>query len=45
MMEKLRKRGLRGDVHTALQNTHDAIGIRIICSFPIQNLMVTEAFI
>lgn len=33
MMEKLRKRGLREDSHTALQNTHDAIGIRIICSF------------
>lgn len=33
MMEKLRKRGLREDVHTAFQNTHDAIGIRIICSF------------
>ncbi len=33
MMEKLRKRGLREDAHTALQNTHDAIGIRVICSF------------
>lgn len=33
MMEKLRKRGLREDSHTALQNTHDAIGIRVICSF------------
>lgn len=32
-MEKLRKRGLREDSHTALQNTHDAIGIRVICSF------------
>lgn len=33
MMEKLRKRGLKEDSHTALQNTHDAIGIRVICSF------------
>lgn len=33
MMEKLRKHGLREDAYTALQNTHDAIGIRIICSF------------
>ncbi len=33
MMAKLRKRGLREDSHTALQKTHDAIGIRVICSF------------
>lgn len=33
MMEKLKKRGLTEDSHTALANTHDAIGIRVICSF------------
>lgn len=33
MMEKLRKRGLREDSQTAFQNTNDAIGIRVICSF------------
>lgn len=33
MMEKLRKRGLGEDYHTALENIHDVIGIRIICSF------------
>ena len=33
MMTKLRKRGLREDSHTALQNTHYAIGIRVVCSF------------
>ena len=32
-MEKLRKRGLREDSQTAFQNTNDAIGIRVICSF------------
>ena len=33
MMGKLKKRGLMEDAHTALQSTHDAIGIRVICSF------------
>lgn len=33
MMEKMRKRGLMEDSYTALKNTHDAIGIRVICSF------------
>ena len=33
MMEKLRKRGLMEDSCTALQTTHDALGIRVVCSF------------
>lgn len=33
MMEKLRNRGLSEDRRTALAKTHDAIGIRVICSF------------
>ena len=33
MMEKLKRRGLETDCRTALANTHDAIGIRVICSF------------
>ena len=33
MMGKLKKRGLMEDAHTALQSTHDAIGVRVICSF------------
>lgn len=33
MMEKLRKHGFAEDSCTALANTHDAIGIRVICSF------------
>lgn len=33
MMGKLKKRGLTEDAHTALQSTHDAIGVRVICSF------------
>lgn len=33
MIEKLRKRGLAEDGYTALKSTHDAIGIRVICSF------------
>lgn len=33
MMEKLRKRGFAEDSHTTLENMHDAIGIRVICSF------------
>lgn len=33
MMKKLRKRGFAEDSHTALEKTHDAIGIRVICSF------------
>lgn len=33
MMEKLGKRGMKKDSRTALVNIHDAIGIRVICSF------------
>lgn len=33
MMEKLRKRGFAEDSCTALEKVHDAIGIRVICSF------------
>ena len=33
MMKKLKKRGLTEDSRTALLKTHDAIGIRVICSF------------
>ena len=33
MMEKLRKRGFTEDSCTASANIHDAIGIRVICSF------------
>lgn len=44
MMAKLRKRGLREDSHTALQNTHDAIGIRVICSF-VENVYCIEQWL
>ncbi|MDY4671255.1 MAG: RelA/SpoT domain protein [Oliverpabstia sp.] len=33
MIEKLRRHGMKEDSQTALQNTHDALGIRVICSF------------
>lgn len=33
MMEKLRKRGHSEDSNTALIKTHDAIGVRVVCSF------------
>lgn len=33
MMEKLRKKGVSTDSVTALAQTHDAVGVRIICSF------------
>lgn len=33
MIEKLRRHGMKEDSQTALQNIHDALGIRVICSF------------
>lgn len=33
MMAKLKKRGLSEDSRTALAKTHDAIGVRVVCSF------------
>ena len=33
MIEKLKKKGVPTDSASALKNTHDAIGVRVICSF------------
>jgi len=33
MMEKLKKKGVSTDSVTALAQIHDAVGVRIICSF------------
>lgn len=33
MIKKLRGRGLKADLHSALTNVYDAVGIRIICGF------------
>ena len=33
MIEKLKRYGMKEDSQTALQNIHDALGIRVICSF------------
>ena len=41
-MGKLKKRGLMEDAHTALQSTHDAIGIRVICSFVEEVYQIAE---
>lgn len=33
MIEKLKRRGMKEDSQTALQHIHDALGVRVICSF------------
>lgn len=33
MIRKLEQRGVKTDGYSALENTHDAVGIRIVCSF------------
>ena len=33
MIHKLKKRGVATDGKTAIRETHDAVGVRIICSF------------
>ena len=33
MMKKLEARGLPTDSRTALENMHDAVGVRVVCSF------------
>ena len=33
MIHKLKKRGVATDGKTAIRDTHDAVGVRIICSF------------
>lgn len=42
MMEKLRKHGLPTDPATALAQTHDAVGARIVCSFLSDVMAVAE---
>lgn len=33
MIEKLKRHGMKEDSQTALQHIHDALGVRVICSF------------
>lgn len=33
MIEKLKRHGMKEDSQTALQQIHDALGVRVICSF------------
>lgn len=33
MVQKLQRKGIPTDAKTALENTHDAVGVRVVCSF------------